>query len=559
METKQLNPDNLSKEEQEEFIRRMVHDEEFRREATTESLFWFMRCYLPRHSWIGTANFQKEILGILEKDIPGITAFAAFREAGKSSILRAYIIHQIVTGKRKFVLIGSKTERQAQDHLKSIKREFEDQSNVLLQNDLGPFREESDEWGKSIVIPKYDARIMAVSVEQSVRGVHYRQYRPHLVALDDIEDLSSIKSKEATDKIHEWLERDVIPAGAQDARIVIVSNLLAQDSVITRLRSEIEGGGRDGIFRMYPLVDETGKVAWPEKFPTPEALEREKRRHTDLAWKQEFLLLPITDTEPVLRKEWLKYYRELPAANSELKHKFTLVSVDPAISDKAHADCTAIVCAEVYGYGEKRRIYIRRNPINKRGLSAKETVDLVKFLYDEAVGMGHHAEVVVETVGMQSIFPELMRAAGIVRVNEFNPGRQDKRERLALAGYQAQMGQVFIHEDEADGELINQIIRFGSGHDDLADAFSMLIIRIVEKDGNGKIFFATTLDGSSSYKGGVDYKRDVRDKNLTLKEQIEKDNELAKRQLREEELSLLNESTKHYLRRAKDQRFWEDS
>jgi len=483
-----MNP-ILSKQEQEEFIRRMIEDEAFRREATAGSLFWFMRCYLPRHASIGTADFQKEILGLLERNIPGVTIIAAFREGGKSSMLRAHIIHQIVTGAKHFALIGSKTERQSQDHLKSIKREFEDPTNFFLQRDLGPFREESDEWGKCIVIPRYDAKIAAVSVEQTVRGIHYRQYRPDLIQLDDIEDLNSIKSKEATDKIHDWFERDMIPAGSQHARIVIASNLLAEDSVLTRIRMDIEAGKRDGIFRSYPLVDAEGNVAWPEKFPTPESLEQEKRRHTELAWKQEFLLLPVTDAEPVVREEWLKFYHDLPKPDAYPEHRLRLISVDPAISDKAQADCTAIVSADVYGYGEERRIYIRRDPVNRRGLSAKETVDLAKALHDEAIGMGRRAEVMVETVGMQSIFPEMMRDAGIMRVHGFNPGRQDKRERLSLAGYAVQMGQVYFPDNEAKGPLLHQILNLGSGHDDLADAFSMLILKLTELDAKSQIIF----------------------------------------------------------------------
>jgi len=499
-----VNTNYPSKDEQEKFISKMIDDEQFRRDATSKSLFWFMRCYLPRHVWLGTADFQKEILAILEKDILGITAITAFRDAGKSSLLRAYIIQQIVTGKKKFILIGSKTERQAQDHLKSIKREFEDQNNILLQKDLGPFMENSDEWGKSIVVSNYDARIVPVSVEQGIRGIHYRQYRPDLVVLDDIEDLASIRSKEATDKIHEWLERDVIPAGAQNARFIIISNLLSEDSVMTRLRKDIEKGARDGIFRRYPLIDESGKVAWPEKFPTTESLEQEKRKHTDLAWKQEFLLLPITNADPVIREEWLKFYRELPEINSGLKHKFRLISVDPAISEKAHANCTAIVCAEVYENKEGIKIFIEPNPINKRGLSAKETVDLTKLLYDQATSIGHHAEVVVETVGMQSIYTEMMRTAGIVYVNEFSPGRQDKRERLNLAGYHVQNGKVFFHESEANGDLIRQIVQFGSASDDLADAFSMAIIEITEKTKSG-IYFSF---GDSVFDSKKDYKID---------------------------------------------------
>ena len=479
MDQPNLNPDPA---EQEAFLNRIIDDEEFRRAITTESLFWFMRCYLPRHAWLGTADFQKEILALLEKDVPGVTTFAAFREGGKSSMLRAFIIHQIVTGNAHFVLIGSKTERQSQDHLKSLKREFEDKTNILLQHDLGPFREESDEWGKCIVIPRYDAKIAAVSVEQTVRGIHYRQYRPDLIVLDDIEDLASIKSKDATDKIHDWLERDVIPAGSQHARFIVTSNLLAEDSVLTRLRRDIEAGKRDGIFRSYPLVDEDGKVAWPEKFPTPESLEQEKRKHTELAWKQEYLLLSVTNDDPVVRKDWLKFYHELPKPGSHPEHRLRLISVDPAHSEKASADCTAIVTADVYGYGEERKIYIRRDPVNQRGLSVKETIDLVRYLHAESAGLGRRTEVVVETVGMQSVFPEMMKDAGILRVHGFLPGRQDKRERLSLAGYIVQMGQVWFLDDEAGGPLLHQILNFGSGHDDLADAFSMLIIKITEMD-----------------------------------------------------------------------------
>ncbi len=482
-----MNPNNLNKEEQEAFIQRMIEDETFRRAATAGSLFWFMRCYLPRHATIGTADFQKEILTLLEQNIPGITAFAAFREAGKSTMLRAHAIHQIVTGKRHFVLIGSKTERQSQDHLKSIKREFEDPTNILLQNDLGPFREESDEWGKCIVIPRYDAKIAAVSVEQTVRGIHYRQYRPDLIQLDDIEDLNSIRSKEATDKIHEWLERDVIAGGSKNARIVITSNLLAEDSVLTRIRKDIEAGKRDGVFHSYPLIDEEGKVAWSEKFPTPESLEQEKRRHTELAWKQEYLLLPVTDDEPVVRKEWLKYYHDLPKPDDYPPHRLRLVAVDPAFSDKEHADCTAIVTADVYGYGDQRKIYIRRDPVNKRGLSVKEIAEFAKALCDEAISMGRQAEVVVETVGAQMILLETMRDAGIVRVHGFNPGNQDKRLRLSVAGYTVQLGQVHFADDEADGPLLRQILNFGSGHDDLADAFSMLILKLTEMDAKAHV------------------------------------------------------------------------
>jgi phage terminase large subunit-like protein len=487
MDLSNMDPHNIdpTPEEQNAFINRLLDDEDFRRAVTTESLYWFMRVYLPRHASIVTADFQKEMMDLLQQPIPGITELVAFRDGGKSTLLRAFIIHQIVTGQKHFILIGSNTERQAQDQFKAIRREFEDKNNYLLQHDLGPF-EDGDEWGKSIVIRDYDCKVATVSVEQTVRGITYRYRRPDLLVFDDIESSTSIKSREATDKIQEWVEREVIPAAAQTARFVMIGNLLTEDSVLTRIRRDIENGKRDGVFRKYPLIDDDGIVAWPEKFPTPEAIEQEKRKHTELAWKQEYLLLPVTDSEPVVRKEWLKFYRDLPKFDGHPAHRLRLISVDPAISEKSTADCTAIVTADVYGYGNDRKIYIRRNPVNKRGLSVGETAKLVKQLYDEAASVGNRCEVVVETVGLQSMYLETFESVNLPRVHAFRPDT-DKRQRLALAGFWAQAGQVYIPEDEEHGMLLHQILNFGAGHDDLADAFSMLILKLTELDSGGTI------------------------------------------------------------------------
>ena len=69
--------------------------------------------------------------------------------------------------------------------LKNLRTELE--NNHLLRHDLGPFREEEDEWrNTSLVISNYEARIMAVSVDQSVRGIRHKQHRPDLIICDDI-------------------------------------------------------------------------------------------------------------------------------------------------------------------------------------------------------------------------------------------------------------------------------------------------------------------------------------------------------------------------------------
>ena len=60
------------------------------------------------------------------------------------------------------------------------------------------------------------------------------------------------------------------------------------------------------------------------------------------------------------------------------------------------------------------------------------------------------------------------------------PGNQDKRSRLVLTAHMIKSGKILFPRTGAE-ELITQIVHFGvEKHDDLADAFSTLILSIIE-------------------------------------------------------------------------------
>jgi hypothetical protein len=135
----------------------------------------------------------------------------------------------------------------------NLRRELE--NNTLLKNDLGPFQEESDEWGAtSIVFSNSNARITMASSEQSVRGLRHNQHRPDLIICDDVEDIASTKTRDARNKTYQWLTSEVIPAGDKSTRLVIVGNLLHEDSLLMRIREAIEEKLIDVIFKEYPLI-----------------------------------------------------------------------------------------------------------------------------------------------------------------------------------------------------------------------------------------------------------------------------------------------------------------
>lgn len=66
--------------------------------------------------------------------------------------------------------------------------------------------------------------------------------------------------------------------------------------------------------------------------------------------------------------------------------------------------------------------------------------------------------------------------------SEMSRAGQDKQSRLTLITHLIQQGKVLFPRFGAE-ELIQQLVGFGTEkHDDLADAFAILLLKIIEED-----------------------------------------------------------------------------
>ncbi len=337
-----------------------------------------------------------------------------------------------------------------------------------------------DEWGSnSIVISKYGARITVASTEQSIRGLRHGEYRPDLVICDDVEDLNSVKTREGRDKTFQWLVGEVLPIGDQGTKIVIVGNLLHEDSLLMRLKQGIENQKLNGKFFAYPLLGKDNEIAWKDKFPSQ--IDVEKLRSsigTDSAWYREYLLRIISDAERLVHPEWIAYYDKSPSERAN-GFRFIATGVDLAISQKDSADFTAMVSAKIFGQKDDLRVYILPFPINKR-LSFPETFEQAKNL-SENLGNGLYTMLYIEDVGYQQSLIQHLQGNNIPAVGVKVSG-QDKRARLALITHLIKQGKILFPKKGAE-ELIQQLTGFSiEKHDDLADAFSLLILKIQEMD-----------------------------------------------------------------------------
>jgi predicted phage terminase large subunit-like protein len=269
----------------------------------------------------------------------------------------------------------------------------------------------------------------------------------------------------------------VVPTGDLTTRIIVVGNLLHEDSLVMHLKRDIDEDQRDGIYKAYPLIDEKGSILWPGKYPTQDIIDEERKKSgNEFAWQREYLLRIIPDEDQVIHREWIRYYDDIPARKSMYQGIFT--GVDLAISQRDTADYTAIVSAIFYNDGNNFVMYILPNIINRR-MNFPETIKQIKEINDVNKAI-YSSYLLVEDVGYQKAVIDQLMGDGLdvegVRINS------DKRSRLMSIATMIQSGKIKFPKRGAE-ELVRQIVGFGAErHDDLVDAFTILAHHAIQYD-----------------------------------------------------------------------------
>lgn len=458
-------------------------DPKFKRELARRSFYWFFILYLDGYVKYKTAAFQKEMFEIAQDKNIEAVVITAFRGSAKSTIMSlAYVIWTLISKQKNHIIILSQTQQLSKLILSNIRKELEE--NEQLISDFGPFRAVTDEWSQnSLLIPLYNCRITCISCGESIRGIKHRQYRPDLIICDDVEDVQSVRTKESRDKTYNWLTREVIPVGDNNSKLIIIGNMLHEDGLMARLKKAIKEGNFSAIYREYPLLDENSKCLWSEKFPTQAHIDKLRNSIiSETAWQREYLLKIIPEDDAIVLPDWIKYYEHLPEYRGNFR--FIAIAVDLAISLSSKADYTAMITASVFGYNENLKIYIHPYPINKR-MTFPDTVEEIKRLY-ASIGSDVIKRLFIEEVAYQSsIIQELVRqsypAEGVKVMGS------DKRQRLILTTHLIKSAKIEFARKGCE-ELITQLIGFGyETHDDLADAFAILIQKILEESMYGEI------------------------------------------------------------------------
>lgn len=458
-------------------INQLIRNQAARVAITKDSHLWFFHVYFNEYVKNEIAPFHREMFRITEDNSIKLAAICSFRESGKSTIMTTSYPIWAILGRMqcKFVVIISQTQEQAKQHFANLKKELE--TNELLKQDLGPFKQ-MDEWNNcSLIIPKYNAKIIAVSREQSFRGVKHGSHRPDLIVADDVDDLASVRTEEARNNTYKWFTGEVLPLGSKNTKKILIGNLLHESCLLMKISQQIEEGTRSGIFRKYPLLDEDGNIAWPGMYPDMAAIEAKRKDVGDkFAWLREYMLIIVDDQEPVIEKEWIHYYQELPELLRGQGSAYA-AGVDIAVSEREKADKTAITASKLIDHGENQKIYVLANPINSK-MQLPVTIDNICTIVNGWKPETANHKFYIEEVGTQRGLTQILEKKGVKAVG-VSVGQNDKRTRLSMVSEYIRSGKILFPETGAE-ELLNQILNFGlTEHDDLCDAFTTMITGIM--------------------------------------------------------------------------------
>lgn len=440
----------------------------------------FCLIYLWHHFYREPAVYHEEMMGALDDDSLLRLLIVGHRGSAKTTITSlAYPIYAALEKPDlyPFIVPISDTTTQAAVNIANIKNELD--SNTLLRNDYGtinfarlndpvpePSFESEDEWQAKNMILSTGVRILARSRGQKIRGLKHRQHRIKLALLDDVEDLSWVKTRENRNTTDRWMRGEVM--GAMDettGRIIAIGNWLHEDALMARLKRLTQ-------FKVleYPLIKsmpDGDYVAWPALYPDQESLDKKREEMGEVAWMREMLMKIIPEEGQEIKPEDIKYYDALPdPERGGLKGH----GVDLAISTEESADFTTDVEGHVHYQDGKPKIYIQPNPLEAH-LDFYHTME-----YFKGKPRGTHLWFVEKVAYQLAAIQEMERASmAVVPIQPI----ADKRARLRVAGRYIKNGTVLFPRKGCE-KLIAQLLNFGNeDHDDLVDGLVNLILGAV--------------------------------------------------------------------------------
>ena len=280
--------------------------------------------------------------------------FIVPRGFGKTTILNAANLYDLVTDGNTFSVYISKAADHAETQLGNIRRELE--VNFLLREAYGnvvPTRADIEKWQSDQIQLLNGAILVARGRGGQVRGLLYGHRRPNKINLDDVEDLKSVKSPTVRKETEDWFYADVEKAGqvmegaiGEDwaqapLQVNNLATLLGPESLAMTLAKDpkfntVKLGAK------LTLDPNDHRMLWSYKYGYA-TYQLERARHAKLGKLGNFTKEMDSSIRVGEDTIFPHIFMREPASRDEFMA--VAIALDPAISEQPGADHAALIVA----------------------------------------------------------------------------------------------------------------------------------------------------------------------------------------------------------------------
>lgn len=434
-----------------------------RKRAATDKI-WFLQTYLPHYFGKPFGRHHLQALEMLDTRGKSLEAEAVPREHGKSALGSfGYPIHQACTGQRNYMIIVSDTQDLAAEALQWIRLEFEE--NPRIRQDFGDLVTPGY-WTDDDMIIGGKVRLRALGAGQRIRGTRFRQWRPDLIVIDDLENDINVRNKKLVKERFSWILAAVYGSLSRDGTLLMVGTMLARVSVLGLLIEHIaKTAPKFPTAHMrsvvYGAILPDGTPLWPENY-TLDELNEIRITVGPVVWASDWMNQPLD--EGIIQHSWIKQY-----APADASHPMpTFAFVDPSARHGENNDYKAIITIG-------RDLVTKRLLVLDAWIRRRPIPEMVQAFVDRYVQF-HWLLAGCETNGYQTLIKDALEAKcqelGLYPPMRAIDHHTDKVLRVSRLAPLVERGVLLFAPEQGDqGLLIDQLCAIGtSEHDDGPDA-----------------------------------------------------------------------------------------
>lgn len=399
-------------------------------------------------------------------------AWIAFRESGKTSFTKLFIIWLVATGKRKYINVDSFDKENAERILFDIA--FEMVNNKRFQADFGVLfsKERSINDIKQNRINNFvcenGVRVEAHSTQESVRGRIHLNQRPDALILDDIENNKTKDSEAYTKQVADHIS-EAMAGLSTEGFMLYLGNYLTEYGNIQKIvnRAKIDDKIR---VRNIPVM-EGSTPTWQSKYtltdePDKVSIQEKQKQLGSLVFSYEMMNKPIDEMLAEFKKEYAQFETEEKVKQIETN---CYITIDSAVSEKDSADYTGITINRV---SKENKWYIKTYRLK---YNSKDLIDHLFYLNKEYNPAFIGLEETTFTMAIQPFIQDEMRKRQVffsITPVKHKGIQKELRIRGLIPRWESKS--IFLIGDNS--ELLDEMRTFPKGQfDDVLDSLSMQI------------------------------------------------------------------------------------